>query len=331
MHYVQQASYAPPTNYAPPANNIPPANYAPPANYVPSAYYVPPASPVYVRQTQAAGAAGAAGAASSAASAAGAASSVAGAAAGPQSALGKLCADAHTSCQKAQDCICASGIGTMLSGMTAPLTMMSGGLVCDPCAAAKKRAEDEAAKAADGSDPDGSGATAAKIKQEKADAKKRKAAVDYLATVDCNYYPEAGIALVKSLRTDKEEIVRLAAARALGTGCCCSEDIIAALKLAVNGGSDDGNPPETSQRVRSAAWRSLQTALKKCGPDQEDGDFKRPVPQEAPVPSVTPASYQPVARAPQVVQPVQHIAPANTASPEKAPRSLADLWDSAGK
>jgi len=60
---------------------------------------------------------------------------------------------------------------------------------------------------------------AAKVEQEQKQAKVRVAAVKYLGTVQCHYYPEAEAALIASLRADRSECVRLAAAQALASGC----------------------------------------------------------------------------------------------------------------
>ena len=46
---------------------------------------------------------------------------------------------------------------------------------------------------------------AAKIKAEEAQAKAKIAAVEYLASVDCRYYEEAELALINSLRREKNE------------------------------------------------------------------------------------------------------------------------------
>ena len=93
---------------------------------------------------------------------------------------------------------------------------------------------------------------AAKIKAEEAQAKAKIAAIEYLATVDCRYWPDAEAVLVERLRADRNECVRYAAARAMGTGCCCTKKTIAALKLVVECADTDGNPVERSERVKAA-------------------------------------------------------------------------------
>ena len=103
--------------------------------------------------------------------------------------------------------------------------------------------------------------TAAKIKLDEAQARARRAAVKYLATVDCNYYPEAEAGLVAALRADRSESVRYEAAVALGTCRGLTMKIVEALNLTVLGFDLDGNPPETSERVRVAARNSLNRSL----------------------------------------------------------------------
>ena len=89
----------------------------------------------------------------------------------------------------------------------------------------------------------------------------RRKAVRCLARVDCNWYPEAELALINSLRTDKAECVRLEAAKVLSIGCCGTKKVIDALTITVNASSKDGNPPENSPRVREMALVALQHAL----------------------------------------------------------------------
>ena len=101
---------------------------------------------------------------------------------------------------------------------------------------------------------------AAQVKMDRANAEKRKEAVDYLGTVDCHYWPEAEDALVGALRGDRNESVRYEAATVLLNGCCCTKKIIKALSEAASGSDCDGFPAERSARVRAAA----QAALEKC-------------------------------------------------------------------
>src|SRR5437016_1696634 len=78
-------------------------------------------------------------------------------------------------------------------------------------------------------------AAAAKIKADEAAAKARVAAVEYLGTVDCHYWPDATDALIMALRADRNECVRFAAASVLNSGCCCNKKTIEALNITVAG------------------------------------------------------------------------------------------------
>ena len=101
-------------------------------------------------------------------------------------------------------------------------------------------------------------AAASKIKADEAGAKSRRAAVHYLGTVDCHYYPEAEAALVAAVRADRNEGVRLEAVMALGNGCCRTKRTMDALNLVVSGSEQDGNPAETSGAFAIAAAKALQ-------------------------------------------------------------------------
>jgi hypothetical protein len=111
--------------------------------------------------------------------------------------------------------------------------------------------------------------TAAKFKAEEANVAARCAAVRYLGTLDYHYYPEAEDALVYHLRTDRNEGVRYEAALTLGKSCCFSNNTLAALLIAVQGNDADGNPSETSDRVKAVAMQALQhfTCLLATVPD----------------------------------------------------------------
>lgn len=102
---------------------------------------------------------------------------------------------------------------------------------------------------------------AAKIRLDEMQAKARQAAVKYLATVDCHYYPEAESSLVAALRADRSEAVRLEAAQALGNCKGVTVRILDALHLTATAQELDGNPAETSERVRAAARLSLNLLL----------------------------------------------------------------------
>lgn len=105
---------------------------------------------------------------------------------------------------------------------------------------------------------------AATIKLEAAQAEARVDAVRYLAHVDCHWYPEAEAALIASLRADRSECVRLAAAEALNRRCCCTKRTLLALQIAAAGSNVDGNPGERCPRVRWAALEALQSCLLQC-------------------------------------------------------------------
>jgi hypothetical protein len=183
--------------------------------------------------------------------------------------------NAHTKLQLCRDKFCQSQFGQMLGGFTAgPLAGVTGGFLPSVCPPAPSPATLSALESQSG--PMGAEAVAGKIKQSEADAKARVAAIEYLGTVDCNRWKEARIALINGLRADPNECVRYAAARVLNTGCCCSKPVIEALRVCVSGEDTDGNPPETSQRVKAAAFSALQNCLMRVPED---------LPPEQPPPS----------------------------------------------
>jgi hypothetical protein len=99
--------------------------------------------------------------------------------------------------------------------------------------------------------------TAAKIKVDEAQASARRAAVRYLATIDCHYYPEAESGLIAAMRADRVEMVRYEAALALGNCRGLTAKMLEALNMTALGLELDGNSVESSERVRSAAQISL--------------------------------------------------------------------------
>jgi hypothetical protein len=160
--------------------------------------------------------------------------------------------------------------------------------------------------------------TAAKIKYDQAGAGARRAAVRYLGTVDCHYFPEAEEALLAALRCDRNELVRLEAARALGNGSCCARRTVQALHLVISGGCSDYNPAETSARVKAAAVASMQKCLA-CGSAPPASE-----PVEAPAPRPYSAG-QPSTATNHRLQQVRHVPP----SPEERKRTeeaIAVAW-----
>jgi hypothetical protein len=176
-------------------------------------------------------------------------------------------ADQKAACKA---CFCASPIGQMISGAAGPMSMYSGGLIKNCCAL--NAIQMDLAKDATSSE-----GAAARIKKDEAEAKARRAAVRYLGTVDCNYWPEAIEALSLSLRKDPNECVRFEAALALRNGCCCQEKTIKALTHCVEGSDKDGAPKERSDRVRAAATDALARCpmLMKEQEDKRDDELKK--------------------------------------------------------
>lgn len=156
-----------------------------------------------------------------------------------------------------KDKLCNSKLGQLMNNGLRPMGALSGGLIGPFCPGFT---QDDLKKPADSAE-----GAAGRIKKDTADAKARVAAVRYLATVDCHYWPEAQDALVNALRADRNECVRFEAALALGSGCCCTKKTIEALSIAVSGSEADNNPRETSERVRSAALAALEGCLARLG------------------------------------------------------------------
>jgi hypothetical protein len=148
--------------------------------------------------------------------------------------------------------LCATPLGQLINNSKSQLTVLSGGLIPPFCPTTPS--------AADLADPGAVGAASA-IQADEAGAPKRRAAVRYLGTVDCHYWPEAEDALVASLRGDRNECVRWEAAMALGSGCCCTKKTIEALTIVTSCSDRDGAPKETSNRVHAAAAAALDHCL----------------------------------------------------------------------
>ena len=182
----------------------------------------------------------------------------------------------HAAC-KAK--ICASPLGQMLNNGTRQMSAMTGGIIPQLCPPNNPSAADLAQPGAQG--------VAAQVQADEAAAKARVAAIEYLATVDCKRWPEAKTALIDGLRADRNECVRFAAARALGTGCCCNKDTIDALTLTVKRSEKDGNPAETSPRVLAAAL----LALNHCVSCYEEPPSQPPERPDVPKRPETPAGF----------------------------------------
>jgi hypothetical protein len=155
---------------------------------------------------------------------------------------------------------CKSPFGQLLNGATRPASLFTGGLIGPLCPDPLTTANPEDMN----KPPNSPQGAAAKIKMNEAQAKARIAALEYLGTVDCRYYPEAEAALINGLRADTNECVRATAARVLARGCCCTPKILKALTLTVNGSNKDGNPAERSELVLAYAYVALERCLKCC-------------------------------------------------------------------
>lgn len=167
--------------------------------------------------------------------------------------------------------LCSTMFGQMLVNMMKPVSVLSGGMFGNFC---------PGPSLADTMKPGPEGA-ANKIKKDEAEAKARRAAVRYLGTVDCHFWPEAEAALIGALRGDRNECVRFEAAMALGGGCCCTKKTIEALLISATGSDKDGNPSETCERVRAAAYASLQHCLS-CFSEEVPANGVKPEKPEAP-------------------------------------------------
>jgi hypothetical protein len=139
--------------------------------------------------------------------------------------------------------------------MIMPISAMSGGLIQPCCQGPNKNDLLKPPTSAEGA--------AAQVQADEADAPKRRAAVRYLGTVDCRYWPDVSVALKNALRADKIECVRYEAALALGRGCCCNKVTMDALTNAISDAPKDDLPVETSERVREAAMMALNGCLAK--------------------------------------------------------------------
>ena len=184
---------------------------------------------------------------------------------------------------------CDTPCGQLINGMFLPLKFATGGVIPTPCPGVADPTgldlgdSDEGTPSAE--------ETAEKIKMDEAGAEKRRAAVRYLGTVPCHYYPKAEAALITSLRADHNECVRWEAAHVLSQGCCCTKKTIQALTIVASGSDKDGNPAEISPRVQAQACNALQVCLAMIPQKVRDAKpTKRP---EVPAPkAVSPPSPQ---------------------------------------
>ena len=183
---------------------------------------------------------------------------------------------------KCKEKICGSFVGQFMGAALAPVRMATGGMMKPCCPTANMANPADLAKSAEST-----AGAAARIKQDEAGAKARRADVRYLGTVDCHRFPEAEKALIKALRTDRNECVRWEAALALGNGCCCTRDTIEALTLTANGSDKDGNPAETSPRVKHAAAQALAHCQGRPVATQEPPERAVPLPEVKKLPEVS--------------------------------------------
>jgi hypothetical protein len=183
---------------------------------------------------------------------------------------------------KEKFCNCA--LGQLINNSLKPAGALTGGIVPNLCPEVTPADLAKPADSAEGS--------AARIKQDEANAKARRAAVRYLGTVDCNYWPEAQKGLINALRADRNECVRFEAALALTRGCCCNKAIIMALTLTVSGSKADGNPAENSERVKSTAAIALEHCCS-CFVEVEEKTQETIEPSPKVEPSPTPPSPRP--------------------------------------
>ena len=151
-----------------------------------------------------------------------------------------------------QQAMARTPLGDLRGKIQTPLSKITGGIVPEfpPKIPTKLELEDP-----------GVIGKGAKLKQDRAGAIDRIKAIKELGTADCHYWPEAEDGLIEALRVDRNEWVRLAAAEALSTGCCCTKKTIAALTNAASCSTADDHPAEKSPRVVAAACAALQACL----------------------------------------------------------------------
>lgn len=179
---------------------------------------------------------------------------------------------------------CKSPLMQLINNSMAPMRAFTGGALGN-CCPTEPSQQDMQKPGVEG--------VCAKIKKDAAGVKARRAAVRCVGAADCHYWPEAEGALIGALRSDRSECVRWDAAVALGDGCCCTKRTMEALLISATGSDRDGNPAETCERVKAAAYTSLQHCLS-CFSQEVPGDVKKG--PEVPVPE-KPEKVQPTAGA----------------------------------
>lgn len=173
---------------------------------------------------------------------------------------------------------CSSRIGMFINNMLVPVGAATGGLLGPICPPPGLGGPGGGAPNPDDlkKSPTSPEGAAAKIKAEEAQAKAKVAAIEFLATVDCRYYPEAEAGLIAGLRAEKNECVRIAAAKAFASGCCCSPKVVKALLTSVNCSNKDGFPAEASELVRTYAYVALERCLRKCVEEEPEAPPEPP-------------------------------------------------------
>ncbi len=222
-------------------------------------------APVIRGQMQDAGGASAAGGGG----AAGGAGAGAAAAGEKKGLLGRLFAGPEARAARRKR-FCNSPAGQLVNNLLKPVSALTGGLIPPLCKQ-------------DGKDPEklkkpaeSAAGASERIKAEEAGAKAKIADLEYLASKDCKRFPEAEAALIAGLRAEKLECVRLAAAKAFLSGCCCTPKVIKALTMCVNRSEKDGNLAEESERVRLTAFVALERCLRVCQPAKPEEPPEKP-------------------------------------------------------
>lgn len=162
-------------------------------------------------------------------------------------------------------------LGQMVNNLLKPLSALTGGML-GPVGANDPAKQKLPA--------DSAGGAAAKIAAAEAQAKAKIADLEFLSTKDCRRYPEAEAAILNALRAEPNECVRWAAAKALLSGCCCTQKVIKTLTVVVNQSDKDGNLAEDSERVRLTAFLALERCMRTCQPAKAEEPPEKPGPKE---------------------------------------------------